>query len=188
MHSARDTLDYLVKTKHHPDLRPRFHLGDHIEVSRPNVRLVDADNWYDLGDSAIDLWSPDYKSIYDPCPPGWRVPDGGADGIWAKALGGTSYDFDTSGIGFNFWEILGDEESIFYPLTSYYSNVSTADSHIATYLCAPGKVGRYWSCGRDDWGWSTPAVFEISADGKVSCSATVHSTAMGYPVRCMKDN
>ena len=149
---------------------------------------VDADNWYDLGDSAIDLWSPDYKSIYDPCPPGWRVPDGGADGIWAKALGGTSYDFDTSGIGFNFWEILGDEESIFYPLTSYYSNVSTADSHIATYLCAPGKVGRYWSCGRDDWGWSTPAVFEISADGKVSCSATVHSTAMGYPVRCMKDN
>lgn len=149
---------------------------------------VDADNWYDLGDSAIDLWSQDNKTIYDPCPPGWRVPDGGADGIWAKALGGTSYDFDTSGIGFNFWEILGDEESIFYPLTSYYSNVFTTDCNSSTYLCKPGSVGRYWSCGRDVWGCPAPAVFEISADGKVSCNATVHSTAMGYPVRCMKDN
>lgn len=25
------------------------------------------------------------KTIYDPCPPGWRVPDGGPDGFWDKA-------------------------------------------------------------------------------------------------------
>lgn len=25
------------------------------------------------------------KTMYDPCPPGWRVPDGGAEGVWCKA-------------------------------------------------------------------------------------------------------
>lgn len=151
---------------------------------------VDADNWYDLGDSAIDLWSQDNKTIYDPCPPGWRVPDGGADGVWAKAMGEDTYELSDNAGGeccFYLNGVLGVDE-IIYPLTSYYSNVFTTDCNSATYLCAPGKVGRYWSCGRDDWGCPAPAVFEISADGKVSCNATVHSTAMGYPVRCMKDN
>ena len=150
---------------------------------------VDADNWYDLGEDAIDLWSSDYKTIYDPCPPGWRVPKGGADGVWAKALDETSYDFGTNATDycFEFFGVLGDDDSIIYPLTSYYSNVPTDDCNEATYLCAPGAVGRYWSCGQDDWGWSVPAVFEISANGKVSCNSAVQSTAMGYPVRCMKE-
>lgn len=151
---------------------------------------VKADNWYDLGDSAIDLWSQDNKTIYDPCPPGWRVPDGGADGVWANAMGEDTYELSDNAGGeccFYLNGVLGEDE-IIYPLTSYYSNVFTTDCNSSTYLCAPGKVGRYWSCGRDDWGCPAPAVFEISADGKVSCNATVHSTAMGYPVRCMKDN
>ena len=39
------------------------------------------DRWPDSG-------SP--KSIYDPCPAGWRVPDGGENGIWAKAHGSST--------------------------------------------------------------------------------------------------
>lgn len=151
---------------------------------------VDADNWYDLDGYAIDLWSQDSKTMYDPCPPGWRVPEGGADGVWAKAMGKDTYDLSDDAGGdccFYLNGVLGEDE-IIYPLTSYYSNFSTSDCNPATYLCKPGSVGRYWSCGRDDWGCPAPAVFEISADGKVSCNATVHSTAMGYPVRCMKDN
>lgn len=152
---------------------------------------VKADNWYDLGDSAIDLWSQDNKTIYDPCPPGWRVPEGGADGVWAKAMGKDTYDLSDNAGGdccFYLNGVLGEDE-IIYPLTSYYSNVKvlTSDCNPATCLCKPGRVGRYWSCGLDDWGWPTPAVFEISADGKVSCNS-VYSAAMGYPVRCMKDN
>lgn len=30
------------------------------------------------------LWNSN-KTVYDPCPAGWRVPDGGDDGIWAVA-------------------------------------------------------------------------------------------------------
>ncbi len=42
---------------------------------------------YDWHYSSRDntLWQSE-KSIYDPCPAGWRVPDGGTDGVWAKAL------------------------------------------------------------------------------------------------------
>lgn len=167
----------------------RFEIDDSIEQPMTYFH-VDADNWYDLGDSAIDLWSQDNKTIYDPCPPGWRVPDGGADGIWAKAMGEDTYELSDNAGGdccFYLNGVLGEDE-IIYPLTSYYSNVFTTDCNSSTYLCKPGSVGRYWSCGRDVWGCPAPAVFEISADGKVSCNATVHSTAMGYPVRCMKDN
>ena len=34
-----------------------------------------------------DLWKSE-KTMYDPCPPGYRIPDGGPNGIWAKAFGG----------------------------------------------------------------------------------------------------
>ena len=39
------------------------------------------------------LWttSDKTKSIYDPCPAGWRVPDGGDNGIWSTAAGSSSY-------------------------------------------------------------------------------------------------
>lgn len=32
------------------------------------------------------------KTIYDPCHPGYRVPDGGSEGVWSKAFG-SSEDF-----------------------------------------------------------------------------------------------
>lgn len=35
------------------------------------------------GGSDNTLWQ-SAKTKYDPCPPGWRVPDGGDEGIWAK--------------------------------------------------------------------------------------------------------
>ena len=50
------------------------------------------------------------KTIYDPCPPGYRVPDGGYngyDGFWAKAFGENRNfkdegGFDSANKGFNF--------------------------------------------------------------------------------------
>ena len=41
----------------------------------------------DVGDKNRWTTSKKAKSICDPCPVGWRVPDGGSKGVWAKALG-----------------------------------------------------------------------------------------------------
>jgi len=84
------------------------------------------------------------KTIYDPCPSGWRVPDGGDDNVWAKASGMSS-SLDTSGLwnssaeGVNFSSMFGEDETIWYPLSGY------RDSS----LNEVGSRGIYWSCAPD---------------------------------------
>ena len=67
-------------------------------VTHPTTFISNADvysnrDWYYTGNNTTDntRWteSENAKSVYDPCPAGWRVPDGGTDGIWDTA------DFDT---------------------------------------------------------------------------------------------
>ena len=66
-------------------------------VTHPTTFISNADvysnrDWYYTGNNTTDntRWteSENAKSVYDPCPAGWRVPDGGTDGIWDTA------DFD----------------------------------------------------------------------------------------------
>ena len=54
------------------------------------------------------------KTIYDPCPAGWRIPDGGSDGVFAKALGSTEGRHNPNVL--NFSGILGDDSVIYYPV------------------------------------------------------------------------
>lgn len=70
-----------------------------------------------------NLWSSE-KSTYDPCPEGWRVPDGGDEGVWARALGVSGYFidktfFDQTVRGIEFSGKLGSAPSIWYPAAGY---------------------------------------------------------------------
>ena len=60
------------------------------------------------------------KTIYDPCPAGWRVPDGGETSVWAKAFGDV-YSH-TIGEGGNYSGFLGDDH-IYYPNGSYLYDI-----------------------------------------------------------------
>lgn len=65
-------------------------------------------------------WSAE-KTVYDPCPAGWKVPDGGEDNVWAKAIG-SSTDHGTyvnDKYGREFSGAYGDDASIWYPATGY---------------------------------------------------------------------
>ena len=56
------------------------------------------------------------KTIYDPCPRGWRVPAG--NGIWADALGsadGFTMTYDTDLEGMDFSGKFGSDDCIWYP-------------------------------------------------------------------------
>ena len=51
------------------------------------------------------LWDTTSKTIYDPCPPGWMIPGGGSDGLWAKSCGLTyqpraPYDSKNYGVSY----------------------------------------------------------------------------------------
>ena len=79
--------------------------------------------YYDGNDFAGGLWttSGSPKSIYDPCPAGWRVPDGGPDGVFAKASGET-YKALVEVIarrGVDLSGKFGDDSCIWYPFAGF---------------------------------------------------------------------
>lgn len=75
------------------------------------------------------------KSVYDPCPAGWRVPDGGPDGIWVRA-GFNDATFDDTDKGMAF--------SVSSPSVTWYPASSGRDFHDGR-VQTLGWDGTYWS-------------------------------------------
>ena len=105
-------------------------------------------DWYYTGSSSTDntLWESE-KTIYDPCPAGWRVPDGGDYGVWSRALGSSSYYFDTydsSREGINFSGKFGSASTIWYPASGYRNFSDGSLSNV-------GSLGACWSCAPDSY-------------------------------------
>lgn len=79
-------------------------------------------------DSPYDFSWLSQKTIYDPCPAGWIVPDGGEDGVWARALEQSTSLYDIRDTGVNLSGILGTDEIIWYPFTG---KRSCDDGHLS---------------------------------------------------------
>ena len=121
-----------------------------IEYATANPTTFIADNynnrdWYYTDSSSTDntRWttSDKDKSIYDPCPAGWRVPDSGLAGVWAKALGSLyyfDYTYNSTDEGMNFSGKFGSDQTIWYP-------ASGSRDHGFGSLYYVGEYGNYWS-------------------------------------------
>ena len=84
-------------------------------------------DWYYTESATTDdtRWttSEHSKSMYDPCPIGWRVPDGGIQGVWSKAISSSSTPgYDYSKYGWDLSDKLGPYDSIWYPNTGIYAS------------------------------------------------------------------
>ena len=135
-------------------------------VSHPTsiISSGNSDHWLYSPDGNTPqdhLWD-EAKTIYDPCPPGWKVPESGVDGVWNTAAGkpdsnnmdsrpySTRYD-ENHLKGLNLSGLLGDAPMIWYPLAGYielYSNVNEI------------TIGHYnlnWSGYY--WGWNINSSF-----------------------------
>ena len=107
-------------------------------------------DWYYTGSSSTDntRWttSEKDKSIYDPCPVGWRVPDGGS---WSKALDSSS-SFTESSLysstnkGMNFSGRFGSASTIWYPASGYRNYCDGS-------LNTVGNYGSYWSASPNSY-------------------------------------
>lgn len=92
---------------------------------------VNSHDW--LKSANAGLWSED-KTIYDPCPAEWRVPEGGDNGLWSKAgFKYTVYDDTNEGMFF----FISEPASTWYPKTWSQRGSDGA-------LCS--FSGSYWSC------------------------------------------
>ncbi|MCQ2142271.1 MAG: hypothetical protein MJY83_07990, partial [Bacteroidales bacterium] len=147
-------------------------------------------DWYstDATLSNNELWSED-KSTYDPCPPGYSVPEGGADGVWARAAGTSTtttvplfetkiseengIDFSSSSVGSY---ALGASSVIWYPSTGSRL-YSTGD------LFSVGLGGSYWSCSHVG---SQSNIFNFRENGYYA-PADVSYRVIGRSVRCYKE-
>ena len=123
------------------------------------------------------------KTVYDPCPVGWRVPDGGENGVWAKAMMKTESFTDGSlkaEKGFNFANAMGEDEIIYFPLSGYRKQDTGA-------LDSAGTYGGCLSCSVDT-DTSIPYKLTFTSYYKVTPVDLYGGGSDGaFPVRCQKE-
>ena len=100
-------------------------------------------NW--LYEVDKNLWASE-KTIYDPCPAGWRIPDAGENGVWQKAVGKVQVSpnpFDKTNKGVNLSGLAGNDDCIWYPATGYYGKADgkfySTGSNASYHSVTPGK-------------------------------------------------
>ena len=142
-------------------------------------------DWYYTGSSTTDntRWttSTAMKSIYDPCPSGWRVPDGGNNGIWSKALGSSSSFtdallYDSTNEGLNFSGKFGSDQTSWYPASGYHGYNGGGLGYV-------GRGGYYWSASPNSFRAYSLCFFY---DGRVNPSNGSYR-AVGHSVRCLQE-
>ena len=127
-------------------------------------------DWTDMETESRWTTSDRTKSIYDPCPAGWRVPDGGEDGVWAKAG-----FFDNNFFG------IANKEAMFY------ISSSTTAYPLAGYRDYEGDIqavstkAYYWSACRT----SIQGAHSLMIDKEISQPGVL--AACGMSVRCAKE-
>lgn len=162
-------------------------------ISHPTTFIALNSNntdWLYSGDSSIDYtrWQ-HFKTIYDPCPAGWRVPEGGYDGVWATASGEDQWrnesDFDFTNYGMDFSvtdKTLGSSVPIWYPA----SGNRLADSGS---LSRVGGRGYYWSIYKriSSSDRQYAPIFELDDGGAVYPADAFGSRALGLSLRCLQE-
>ena len=152
-------------------------------TANPTTFVYASSSPYDWHYSSRDnrLWttSDKTKSIYDPCPAGWRVPDGGENGVWSKAKGSSSsfsHTYNSSNEGMNFSGKFGSASTIWYPASGYRYNDYGS-------LYNVGDLGSYWSASPYNY---NAYYLYFSGDGYVSPSNDRYR-ARGLSVRCLQE-
>ena len=120
------------------------------------------------------------KTIYDPCPVGWRVPDGGFYGVWAKARGETSGFYNsTYKTGMNVSKLYGTGITIWYPIAGYLNAGASEGGQLFM-----GESG-YWSV--ETSGAQSSALRVFGGSSTLLDPFRNSHRASGYSVRCVKD-
>ena len=135
-------------------------------IANPTHFIYTSGDW--LNESNSTLWGMS-KTIYDPCPTGWRVPDGGNNGVWNKAgITFTSYDSNNKGVTFPS-SMCGCDA--WYPAAGW----------ISSSLQGVGTGSNYWSCTISG---TYAYIFNVQ---NYYIENSTYSKATGRSVRCQKD-
>lgn len=115
------------------------------------------------------------KSLYDPCPSGYRIPDGGENGFWATSNVQVTGDSLNDGI---YWALANGEHKAWYPCVGrykYYDGVFTG----------VGTNGYYWSASYIPESSNYTYIFVCSTTG--TNPTAQESFSNGCAVRCVRE-
>ena len=163
-------------------------------VANPHVFLVGNSRKDWIGEKNNTLWTNSTKTKYDPCPPGWRVPDGGTGvnnvqaGLWAK-IGMSPYGLTPMPAS---WQ--SGWKGMMFPVskTGYSSWYPVAGGiGLDAALKLVGIDGTYWTAsaigGSHEYVYAMNFYFTNSTtDYYAFCSAEI-PRATGNSVRCCKE-
>ncbi len=139
-----------------------------LAISNPTTFFTGSSNYLPDGN-----WQ-SKKTAYDPCPAGWRVPDGGSNGIWKSAgFANTSFDSTNRGISFS----ISTPETTWYPASGYLY-IGDGVLHYS------GSYGYCWSV--TPYSDSITYYFYFNIGGIVY-PTSYNRRSYGYPVRCLKE-
>ena len=139
-------------------------------------------DWYYTTTNSSDhtRWNA-VKTEYDPCPAGWRAPDGGDNSIWSKSgypdNGSWNYSNHTK-----YFYI--DGEQVGYPATPPLRGTT---GKLYQPEEAAGWDGRYWSCTTDPGNTTNVYGLQILYPGYTFTNYSTKGLAEGYAIRCQKD-
>ncbi len=131
------------------------------------------------------------KCIYDPCPPGWQVPQ---NGTWsdvnrvgdfqlsepAESTGSLAgYDFSIS--------TQGNADTAFYPAAGYRSASPTSDGTVAGAMAEYGSRGRYRVSNQvGNWTEFSSYCMQFTSSALEKSVAPRETRAHGFSVRCIQ--
>ena len=116
------------------------------------------------------------KGLYDPCPVGYRVPDGGKNGFWTTATVKSSGDSTNYGI---YWTLADGETTAWYPCVGYLHETSGS-------LQSVGSFGKCWSASFDPSASNQAYRFYFTKSGHFE-TIPADGRSSGFSVRCVKE-
>ncbi len=148
-------------------------------------------DWYYTGNNDVDnsRWDDSRKTKYDPCPPGWTVPKGGPEGVWASAFytdreirinWGDFYDgnFRSADLGVFF----GTGAHLWHPFTAYMFNDGRyGSSRVVLQSASPVKSSS---------SWDNHYAYQFSLDWSswLTTGDYRDDRSSAKPVRCVREN
>ena len=136
-----------------------------------------------------NLWtvSSSSKSIYDPCPAGWRVPDGGPDGVWAKAARAVQFEFPPNWAnGINFKGKFYGYNTCWYPAAGGGGGNGGEKYKIGASI---GYTGWYWAASSPEY--DNDAIyclnFSLMSGTNVHTADITSRIMAAIPIRCTKE-
>jgi uncharacterized protein (TIGR02145 family) len=181
--SSKGTLDYI--TKH-----PMHFITNATCIEEGGDGIGD---WLWKGHSDDNLWGDSAKSIYDPCPYGWKVPSADDMSVLylADAEDNTPLDDARKQYG---WSLSDGNNKYFYPACGRrrYNDgkVENMNYKEGVYPSQPQPwEGYYWTSTTSADGKAVALYFDLTTTRTINKFFPSHSArrANGFQVRCVKE-